>query len=107
MSTEKDISGEYLKAIGNNIKKNRKAKKLSLEQLGLEVGLTRMQVHRIEKGYNITLTTLLKVSLALGVKSEALVRFNHKSTKEDLEKLVNNSKGNKIKEGKKSNTRKS
>ena len=54
-----------------------------------------MQVHRIESGYNITLTTLLKVSLALNVRAEELVRFDYKFKKDDLEKLVNNSKGNK------------
>ena len=95
MRAEKDISIEFLKAIGENIKRKRKERKMSLEKLGLEVGLTRMQVHRIENGYNITATTLLKLFMALNVKPEELVRFDHKFRKEDLERLVNNSKSNK------------
>ncbi|HXD93855.1 MAG TPA: helix-turn-helix transcriptional regulator, partial [Bacteroidia bacterium] len=78
-------------------KKKRKKKNLSLEDLGLEMGLTRMQVHRIEKGYNITMITLLKISIALEVKPEELTKFDGKFKKEDLEKLVNNNKTSKLK----------
>jgi transcriptional regulator with XRE-family HTH domain len=97
MKVEKDISQVFLAQIGENIKKKRKKKNLSLEDLGLEMGLTRMQVHRIEKGYNITATTLLKVSMALGVKPSDLVSFDYKFKKEDLEKLVNTNKTSKMK----------
>ena len=97
MPVEKDVSKLFLTQIGENISKRRKKKDLSLEQLGLEMGLTRMQVHRIEKGYNITATTLLKVSMALGVKPSELVSFDYKFKKEDLERLVNISKTSKMK----------
>ena len=92
---DKDISHKFLLQIGENIKKRRKKKGLTLEKLGLEIGLTRMQVNRIENGYNITMKTLLKVSIALGVKPEDLVKFVYKTKKEDLEGLVNNNKSNK------------
>lgn len=92
MKEEKDVSSIFLLQVGENIKKKRKENKLSLEKLGLEVGLTRMQIHRIEKGYNITLKTLIKISLALNLKAEELVRFEHKVKKDDLEKLVNKNK---------------
>ena len=95
MKAEKDVAKLFLVQIGENIKKKRKKKNLSLEELGLEMGLTRMQVHRIEKGYNITATTLLKLSLALGVLPNELVKFDYKFKKEDLEKLVNNNKASK------------
>ncbi len=95
MRQEKDISSKFLKQIGKNIKGLRREKKLSLEKLGLEVGLTRMQVHRIEGGYNITMQTLLKFALALKVSPDVLVKFGYKPKKDDLEKLLNNSKGNK------------
>lgn len=97
MGTEKDISKAFLASIGENIKKKRKKNGLTMEQLGLEIGLTRMQVNRIEKGYNITMTTLLKLSLALGVKTDDLVKFDYKFKKEDLERLVNNNKSSKKK----------
>lgn len=92
MKVEKDISKLFLSQIGENIKKKRKKKNLSLEELGLEVGLTRMQVHRIEKGYNITAMTILKLSMALGITPGELIRFDYKFKKEDLEKLVNSNK---------------
>ena len=95
MRSEKDVSIEFLKTVGDNIKRKRQEKKMSLEKLGLEIGLTRMQVHRIENGYNITMTTFLKIFMALNMKPEELIRFDYKFRKEDLEKLVNNSKGNK------------
>ena len=81
-------------SVGENIAKKRKKKLLTLEQLGLEVGLTRTQIHRIEKGYNITLTTLLKVAIVLGVKPESLLKTNFHFKHEDLESLVNESKAN-------------
>lgn len=97
MGEVKDISKLFLTQIGENIKTKRKKNGLTLEQLGLEIGLTRMQVHRIEKGYNITILTLFKISLALGLKPQELIAFERKSKKEDLEGLVNNNKANKLK----------
>ncbi len=91
----KDLSADFLKNIGQNIQKRRKKKGYTLEKLGLEVGLTRMQVNRIENGYNITMKTLLKLSIALGVKPENLIKFVYRPKKEDLEGLVNNNKSNK------------
>ncbi len=96
-----DVLKNFLTVIGENITKHRKQKKMTLEALGLEIGLTRMQVHRIEKGYNITLSTLLKLSLALEVLTQELVIYNPKKLgKTDLEELVNNNKSTKIKKSK-------
>ncbi len=88
------ISKRFLTRIGKNIRKERQEKGLSMEQMGYDIGLSRMQVHRIEKGYNITMTTLLKISLALGVSTSDLVRFDYKTKEEDLEWLVSNNKAN-------------
>ena len=101
MNTEKDISKDFLIRIGENIKRKRKKKDLSMEELGLEIGLTRMQVNRIEKGYNITMITLLKLSIALEVKMEQLLQSNYKYKKEDLERLVNTNKASRKKVAKK------
>ena len=87
---EPDASTEFLRLIGENIKKKRIKKDWTQEELGLEIGLTRMKVSRIEKGYNITLTTLLKLALALDVKPENIIKVNFISKKEDLEGLVEN-----------------
>lgn len=68
-----------------------------MEKLGLEVGLTRMQIHRIESGYNITMKTLLKIAIALDTKPESLVKVKAKHKKDDLELLVNSSKSSRLK----------
>jgi transcriptional regulator with XRE-family HTH domain len=91
----KDIATNFLRHIGNNIKKSRQEKKLSMQELGYKVGLSRMQVNRIEKGYNITLLTLFKFSLALNTSLSELLKFESKNKEEDLEWLVNNNKANK------------
>jgi DNA-binding Xre family transcriptional regulator len=97
MGNEKDIAKEFLASIGENIKKRRKKKDYTMEQLGLEMGLTRMQVNRIEKGYNITMITLLKLSLALDCTMEQLLKSDYKYKKDDLERLVNTNKASKLK----------
>ena len=50
----------------------------------------------MEKGYNITLTTLLKLMIALEVNCEDLLKFDRKFKKSDLEKLVAGSKGSQM-----------
>jgi transcriptional regulator with XRE-family HTH domain len=94
LATDKDIFQLFSKEIGEQIKKKRLAKDLSLEKLGLEIGITRMHMHRIENGYNITLKTILKISLALGTDPESLLKTKLKFKKNDLEYLVNISKAN-------------
>lgn len=49
-------------------------------------------MHRIENGYNITLKTILKISIALGIEPEKLLKSKIKFKKHDLEYLVNISK---------------
>ena len=90
-----DIAKQYAEEIGLRIKKIRQKKGFSLESLGLEIGLTRMQVHRIEKGSNITLKSLLKLALALDVTPDYLLKIKMKYKKQDLEKLTLPSKKNK------------
>lgn len=93
---KEDISKSFLKQVGNQISTFRKEAGITMEKLGLEVGLTRMQVHRIENGYNITMITLLKISLALNVKLSDLLDFKYSLDKDALEYLVNTNKSYKI-----------
>lgn len=54
--------------IGRNIKKRRKAKKLTLQELAWEVGMEKGDIHGIEAGKrNVTIKTLVKISSALEV----------------------------------------
>lgn len=71
---KKDISTEsFLKGVGENIKHYRNLQGLSLDKLGIEIGLDKSNMHKIEAGKNITLSTLLKLALVLKVKPEDLV----------------------------------
>ncbi|HRE74715.1 MAG TPA: helix-turn-helix transcriptional regulator [Flavobacteriales bacterium] len=91
------IKDKFLKEVGSNIKNLRKGSGLSMGKLGLEVGLSRMQISRIESGYNITLSTILKLAIALKVNPSELVNFSVKSKETDLEDLVNSNKASKLK----------
>lgn len=91
------VKDKFLKEVGNTIKTLRKEKGLSMGKLGLEIGLSRMQISRIESGYNITLVTILKLAIALKVNPADLVSFSSKLKDTDLEDLVNSNKASKLK----------
>lgn len=59
---------ERLRVIGKNIKKYRKLRKLTLEELAWQVGMEKPDIHNIEAGKrNITIKNLTKLSEALEV----------------------------------------
>lgn len=63
-----------LSIIGKNIKKYRKAKKLTLEELAWKVDMEKPDIHNIEAGKrNITIKTLVKISSALDVPVNKLI----------------------------------
>ncbi len=53
--------------MGEAIKKARKSKKLTQKQLGERMGVKRAQVSRIEKGNNLTFSTMARAFRAMGV----------------------------------------
>lgn len=55
--------------IGESIRKARQAKKLTQEQLGELMGVKRAQVCRIEKGRNLSLTTIARAFKAMGINA--------------------------------------
>ena len=75
---------KFLLLIGNRIAFYRKKRKMSMEQLGLEIGLTRAHIHRIENGYNITLLTILKLGIALNVDPYKLLQVGYDLDKNEL-----------------------
>lgn len=91
----------FLSNLGQEIKKKRRAKGLSMEQLGVEMGADRTQILRIEKGYNITCETILKLSLALGTSPSNLFNFDLSAKDNDLDILISNNRANKLKSTKK------
>jgi len=58
---------ECFVVIGRNIARYRKHKKMTLENLGFDIGLDKSAISHIEKGKPITVTTLLKIAAALEV----------------------------------------
>ena len=55
--------------IGEAIKLARKEKKLTQQQLGELMGVQRAQISRIEKGHNLTVSTIVKAFKAMGVSA--------------------------------------
>lgn len=84
----KETPHKFLILVGANVAKHRKKKKLSMEQLGLEVGLTRAHIHRIENGYNLTLITILKLSIALSIEPNKLLQVDYALDKDELQLLT-------------------
>jgi transcriptional regulator with XRE-family HTH domain len=68
LAAEKDKIELFFKEMGELISKFRKEKKFSLEELGLQIGLDRSHMHRIEKGKPLTIKTIIKLCMALDKK---------------------------------------
>jgi transcriptional regulator with XRE-family HTH domain len=51
--------------LGSNISKCRKDRKMTLEELGFRIGLDKSAIFHIENGKPITITTLLKIAMAM------------------------------------------
>ena len=88
MKKKESIFNKYLAEIGSNIKINRLKKGLSLEKLGLDIGLDKSNMFRIEKGQNITLLTLIKIALILDIKPEHLIKAENLPSVDDVDNIV-------------------
>jgi len=88
MATKQNKIQSYYTGVGSLIKKYRQEKKLTLEQLGFEVGLNKSDIHHIETGKNITILTLLKIALVLEKDITAFFDFKNPIKKEDLDSLL-------------------
>lgn len=76
MKTNKNEK-EILITIGNNIRKYRKVKGWSQEQLAFECGLHRTYIGAVKRGEkNITILNLIKVQERLGVRIQELLQNN-------------------------------
>tara|TARA_R110001592_G_scaffold293936_1_gene563656 strand:- start:440 stop:664 length:225 start_codon:yes stop_codon:yes gene_type:complete len=69
---------EIIVKVGKKVELEREKKGLSREKFADEVGLSRMQVYRIEEGKsNPTLDTLLEICRVLDIKITELLEFNN------------------------------
>jgi transcriptional regulator with XRE-family HTH domain len=66
MSIILDTQNQSLHDIGQCIRRERKAQKLSQTELGHRAKLSRMPIYRIEAGQDISLRALLSIAAALG-----------------------------------------
>jgi transcriptional regulator with XRE-family HTH domain len=76
---------ECFKILGSAIAFERKKKGITLEQLGLDIGLDKSAMHHIENGKPITLTTLIKIAAVLNLKVSTLLKKLPSLTKDDID----------------------
>lgn len=72
------MSAQFCERVGNNIKKYRKEKELTLKELAAKINLTEATVQKYESGNikKIDVEMLKKISDALGVLPENLTEWN-------------------------------
>jgi transcriptional regulator with XRE-family HTH domain len=87
----------FFKDLGNQIASFRKEKKFSLEELGLQIGLDRSAMHRIENGKPITVTTIVKLCLALNKEPKDFFDIDFGLKSNELGGLVKSKKSPKKK----------
>jgi DNA-binding XRE family transcriptional regulator len=67
---------EYIIAFGENLRKIRKKKGLTMLELAFEANIEYSQIAKIERGIsNVTISTVYALAKALGVKVIDLFRF--------------------------------
>lgn len=97
MAENKNKIESYFKDLGSLIAKFRKEKKFSLEELGLQIGLDRSAMHRIENGKPITVTTIIKLCLALNKEPKDFFDIGFDFKSHELGSLVKSKKSSKKK----------
>lgn len=87
----------YFKNLGLLVSKFRKEKGFSLEELGMQIGIDRSAMHRIENGKPITVTTLIKLCLALDKRPKDFFSIDFDFEQAELGGLVKAKKSSKKK----------
>ncbi|MBI3512303.1 MAG: helix-turn-helix transcriptional regulator [Bacteroidetes bacterium] len=109
MAKTNDPTHKFLAAVGARIRYYRNKKGLSLITLGDQIGLDKGNMHHIESGKNITIETLLKIAVFVGVNPAKLVDTNTTVRVKDVERLIvksNRRKPKRKKAAKKKSSRK-
>ena len=78
----------YLIAVGENVRRYRLKRGYTLEALGLDIGLDKGNMHKIEAGKNVTVLTLLKISSFLEVDPQKLIETDVKLSMDHMENFV-------------------
>ena len=73
---KEDSHSDYFIGLGKRVQKLREQAGLDQKQFAFEAGISRTQLHMIEKGEtNPRLRTMLKIAAYLGVELHELLRF--------------------------------
>lgn len=88
MKKRKDKVKDFLVQVGDNIRRSRVKRGLTLEALGDDIGLDKSNMFRIEQGKNITLVTLMKIAAFLDVHPSRLLQNTPDILMEDAEEYV-------------------
>lgn len=79
----------YLKDLGAEIKRVRVQRKLSLENVGSQIGLDASNLQKIEQGHNLTINTLLKLCILLRITPAKLLdKVQWSLTDKDIDALT-------------------
>src|SRR3954469_3421411 len=97
MAYKSNPTQEFLTAVGENIRYYRQKRGFTLEALGDDIGLDKGNMHKIEAGKNITVLTLLKISLFLEIDPAKLLDTDVNISFEDAEKYVAQKKNERTK----------
>lgn len=62
----------FVISLGNEIKRLRIQRKITLEELGSDINLDASNMRKIEMGHNITVNTLLKICICLNITPSKL-----------------------------------
>lgn len=98
MAANKNKLELYFKNLGSLITVFRKEKGFSLEELGLQIGLDRSAMHRTENGKPMTVTTIIKLCLALNKEPKDFFTIDFDFKPSELGGLVKSKKSPKKKE---------
>jgi transcriptional regulator with XRE-family HTH domain len=82
------IEEEFLKEVGQRIRKRRNELGISLRELGEDLGLDKGNTQKIENGKNITLKTLLRVAVFLDITPSDLLSVTMKFDLSEFEKTL-------------------
>jgi transcriptional regulator with XRE-family HTH domain len=88
MGYKPDPTKKFLEAVGDNIRYYRKKRGFTLEALGEDIGVDKARMHKIERGQNLTLLTLLRLSAFLEVTIAKLIDTDIYVSCEDTERYV-------------------
>lgn len=92
MAAQKNKLELFFTDLGILISKYRKEKKFSLEELGLRIGIDRSAMHRIENGKPLTVTTIIKLALALDKKPKDFFDLSFDLKSNELGSLIKSKK---------------